>query len=174
MSELELRNEFCRLAIDPDGEWRVAPLGETHWKPVAVRQGELAPEGIAPIQQLRFYLVPSAFQSIQVRREGAPGLLVDRITGEWPAAVDDDLLDSYPSVHFLEERRTGAPWRLERWYTLAGSFLVYESEQYAERWRPREAGRDWERFIVNWRQVIELPGVLSELRPPKMLLENQE
>ena len=88
--------------------------------------------------------------------EGRAAPALERAAGQWPADVDDDQLEAYPHLHFLEERKTGIPWRLERWYTLAGPYLVFDSQQYFERSRPRQQGKDWERLIVQLRQVVDV------------------
>ena len=91
-----------------------------------------------------------------MRVEGVAAPVLNRVVGEWPAAVDDDQLETYPYLHFLEERKTGTPWRLERWYTLAGQYLIFDSEQYFERTELQHRGKNWERFIVQLRQVVNL------------------
>jgi hypothetical protein len=56
----------------------------------------------------------------------------------------------------LEERKTGMPWRCERWYTLIGPYLVFENEQYFELSRPLQHGKNWVRWIVQLQQVADL------------------
>jgi hypothetical protein len=128
---------------------------------------------IAPVTGLLYYALPCVLESLVVRLEGTAAPLISRTIGEWPPSLDDDELEAYPHLHFLEERRTGVPWRLERWYTLAGPYLVFDAQQYFERSCPRNHGRDWERLIAQLRQVVDLPhwsqnrtGVVANLLTP--------
>ena len=100
----------------------------------------------------------SVFERLVVRCERDVRPLVERRGGEWPDAVPEDELEveAYPCIHFLEERRTGAPWRYERWYTLVGRLLILDSDQYFERSEGGAPGRTWERFLVQLRQVFDL------------------
>jgi hypothetical protein len=109
-----------------------------------------------PVKGLLYYPMSCAFESLVVRVEGITSPALDRAVGQWPEKVDDDELESYPHLHFLEERKTGMPWRLERWYTLAGPYLVFDSQQYFERPRSVQRGKNWERLIVQLRQVVDL------------------
>jgi len=118
------------------------------------------------------YAMPSAHESLIVRLEGVAVPMLHRIRGKLPPEIDEDELETYPFLHYLEERKTGMPWRLERWYTLAGVYLVFDSEQYFERQRAVERGMNWERLIVHVRQVADLVawGADPESRADSLLL----
>jgi hypothetical protein len=136
--------------------------GEGHY---VLREGQVSLRGANLIEGLLYHDMPCCFESVVVREEGVPGPLLQRVAGTWPVEVDDDQLEMYPHLHYLEERKTGLPWRYERWYSLAGTFLVFESEQYFERTRPGERGKNWVRFIVQLRQVADLACVVGEAVP---------
>jgi hypothetical protein len=172
MSELELRNDLCRVSVSREGLVE-ATRPPQQSRSFSLQPGQITPANVATIGGLQYYSVPCPFQFIQVRLEGSPKPLAEHSAGSWPMEVDDDMLETYPALHFLEERKTAAPWRLERWYTLAGSHIVFESEQYFERSRPRQVGRDWERFIINWRQVINLNGVFDGVPCTAILLASK-
>jgi len=121
-----------------------------------LQEGEVLIETMAPVTGLYYYAVPCVFENLTVHREGNATALLDGSSGQWPSEVNDDELDTYPHLHFLEERKAGSPWRLERWYTLASRFLIFESEQYLERSCPKQHGKDWERLIVQLRQVTDV------------------
>jgi hypothetical protein len=123
---------------------------------VELLEGTLKLGDLAPASGLLYYALPCVHESVTVHVEGMATPVLDRAVGQWPEDVDDDHLEAYPHLHFLEERKTGIPWRLERWYTLAGPYLVFESHQYSERSRPRQRGKDWERLIVQLRQVVDV------------------
>jgi hypothetical protein len=122
----------------------------------ALREGQVQVRGSERIEGLYYHDMPCCFESLVVREESAPAPVVQRVVGSWPADIDDDQLEMYPQLHYLEQRKTGLPWRYERWYSLVGAFLVFESEQYFERSRPQERGKNWARFIVQLRQVANL------------------
>jgi hypothetical protein len=122
---------------------------------VELLEGTLKLGDLAPASGLLYYALPCVYESVAVHVEGMAAPVLERAVGQWPADVDDDHLEAYPHLHFLEERKTGIPWRLERWYTLAGPYLIFDSQQYFERSRPRQRGKDWERLIVQLRQVVD-------------------
>jgi len=158
MQELQVWNDqvLIRVSRDASLAFRLMPDGQFHGG-FALQGGHVEVVGSEPVSGLLYYAMPCLFESLVVRVEGFAAPLLNRAVGEWPAAVDEDELETYPYLHFLEERRTGMPWRLERWYTLAGPYLIFDSEQYFERSRPQQRGKDWERLIVQLRQVVELP-----------------
>jgi hypothetical protein len=148
---------LIRVSRDAGLAFRLMPGGEFHGD-FCLQEGSVDVAGTAPVNGLLYYPMSCLFESLVVRVEGVAAPLLNRAAGEWPAAVDDDELETYPYLHFLEERKTGMPWRLERWYTLAGPYLVFDSEQYFERSKPQKSGKDWERLIVQLRQVVDLPA----------------
>jgi hypothetical protein len=125
-------------------------------------EGRVQLQGDGLIEGLYYHDMPCCFESVVIRKEGVPEPLLQQAVGTWPASVDDDQLDLYPQLHCLEERRTGLPWRYERWYSLAGIFLVFESEQYFERSHPQTRGKNWARFIVQVRQVCDLGSAVGK------------
>lgn len=174
MQGLQVWNDRVVLNVSRGGRlaFRLMPDGESV-EGLELGEGCVGVEHIAPVSGLLYYALPCVLESLVVRLEGVTAPLVSRTTGEWPPSLDDDELEAYPHLHFLEERKTGMPWRLERWYTLAGPYLVFDAQQYFERSRPRERGRDWERLIVQLRQVVDLScwsqnraGVVANLLSP--------
>ena len=159
MQGLEIWNDQGMIRVSRDARlaFRLMPDGEFH-QHVELQEGSAKVAGIAAVNGLLHYAMPCLFESLVVRVEGIAAPVLDRAIGQWPMAVDDDELETYPHLHFLEERKTGMPWRFERWYTLAGPYLIFDSEQYFERPRPVARGKRWERLIVQWRQVVDLVG----------------
>jgi hypothetical protein len=159
MQGLQVWNDkvLIRVSRDAGLAFRLMPGGEFQGD-FDLQEGGVQVARPAPVSGLLYYAMPCVFESLVVRVEGVSAPLLNRAAGEWPAAVDDDELETYPYLHFLEERKTGMPWRFERWYTLAGSYLVFDSEQYFERSKPQNSGKDWERLIVQLRQVVDLPA----------------
>ena len=157
MQGLQLQNDQIALRVSRDGRLDVRSMknGQS-CVALDLQEGSIQATGTAPIEGLLYYAMPSVFESMAVRVEGAPSPLIQRTSGRWPAAIDGDELEFYSLLHLLEERKTGIPWRSERWYTLAGSHLVFESEQYFERACPRQHGKNWERLIVHLQQVVHL------------------
>lgn len=156
MRELQVWNDRLLLSVSPTGHMSIDAKGKgLPVSELSLQEGSVELSGSSPVTGLLFYGLPCAFESLTLYREGSNAALINQTLGEWPASVDDDELRTYPHLHFLEERRTGLPWRFERWYTLAESYLVFDSEQYFERQCPKLAGKDWERFIVQLRQVFD-------------------
>lgn len=157
MQGLQLQNDQIALRVSRDARLDVRLMKDGQsCVALDLQEGSIQVTGTAPVAGLLHYAMPSVFESLAVRLEGAPSALIQRTSGRWPAAIDGDELEFYPHLHFLEERKTGIPWRSERWYTLAGSHLVFESEQYFERACPRQHGKNWERLIVHLQQVVHL------------------
>jgi hypothetical protein len=157
MQGLEVWGERAVLRVLPDGHLAVAPKADgASQRGFCLQSGRLELGENPPLSGLWFYAMPCVHEGLSVQREGNAAALCSRAIGEWPASIDDDELQTYPHLHFLEERKTGMPWRYERWYTLADPYLVFDSEQYFERPCRRERGKDWERFVVQLRQVLDL------------------
>jgi hypothetical protein len=153
----QIGNDQAEIRVFRDGRL------EAHFRangrscgPLELLEGSVETDQAAPVIGLLYYAMPCAFEHLVVRAEGTPAPLLDRTVGKWPASIDDDELQTYPYLHFLEERKTGMPWRYERWYTLAGHYLVFDSEQYFERPCPKQRGKDWERLIVQLRQIVDV------------------
>ena len=159
MEGLRIWNDqvFVRVSRDARMAYRLMPDGAYQGE-LELQEGGVRVPGAVPVSGLLYYAMPCLFESLVVRVEGIAAPLLERAAGEWPVVVDDDQLETCPYLHFLEERKTGMPWRLERWYTLAGPYLIFDSEQYFERSRPQQRGKDWERLIVQLRQVADLPA----------------
>jgi hypothetical protein len=168
---LEIGNDRASIQVSPDAQLtiRLIPEGQFGAKHM-LSDGSIALRDRAPLSGLLYYALPCVFEGLIVRVEGVASPALQSTLGRWPPAVDDDDLDAYPHLHFVEERKTGAPWRFERWYTLAGSHLVFESDQYFERACPAERGQNWERFIVQLRQVVHLPALAGDSAKPEHLL----
>jgi hypothetical protein len=166
VQQLRLWNDRVEVLLSREGllssRLTLGEQGEAH---VPLCEGQVQVRGAGLIEGLFYHNMPCCFESVVVRQEGVPEPLLQRVTGTWPAAVDDDQLEMYPQLHCLEERKTGLPWRYERWYSLAGTFLIFESEQYFERSRPQPRGKNWVRFIVQVRQVTDLAGVVGGAGP---------
>jgi len=157
MQGLQIRNDQVLLRVFRDARLDAQPVGDEQPRAVLdIEAGSFKVEGAEPITGLLYYAVPCVFEKLVVRVEGASSPVIQCTAGEWPTAVDDDDLEFYSHLHFLEERKTGTPWKWERWYTLAGPYLVFESEQYFERSCPGRRGKDWERLIVQLRQIMDL------------------
>jgi len=165
MQALEVWGESVLLRVSQDGHLALVLKAEgTSQRVFCLQPGWLELVENPPLSGLWFYAIPCVHEGLTVQREGNAAPLYSRATGEWPASIDDDELQTYPHLHFLEERKTNMPWRYERWYTLADPYLVFDSEQYFERSCQRQRGKDWERFIVRLRQVVDLgasPGDLT-------------
>jgi len=159
MQGLQIWNDQAMLRVSRDARlaFRLMPDGTFH-QHVELQEGSTKVAGIAAVNGLLHYAMPCLFESLVVRVEGIAAPVLDRAIGQWPTAVDDDELETYPHLHLLEERKTGMPWRFERWYTLAGPYLIFDSEQYFERPRPVTRGTRWERLIVQLRQVVDFVG----------------
>jgi hypothetical protein len=157
MHALQVWNEQALLRVLCDGrlELERKPGGEGLGG-FDLQEGSVKVAGSAPVSGLLYYAVPCLHEKITVHVEGSATPAFEQAVGNWPAAVDEDELQTYPYLHFLEERKTGMPWRWERWYTLAGAYLIFDSEQYMERACPRQHGKDWERLIVQVRQVADV------------------
>jgi len=157
MQGLQVQNEQVAIHVSREGQLalRLAVGGEFS-APIELLEGTLKLGELAPASGLLYYALPCVYESVTVQLEGVTAPVLERAVGQWPAEVDDDQPEVYPHLHFLEERKTGIPWRLERWYTLAGPYLVFDSQQYFERPRPRQRGKDWERLIVHLRQVVDV------------------
>jgi hypothetical protein len=157
MQGLEIWNREFSIRVGHDGRLSFRPMPDGSFeRQFALSEGQVEVADVAPVAGLFRYDLPCVFESLVVRLEGNTAPILEKTKGHWPEAVDDDQLETYPHLHVLEERKTGIPWRFERWYTLAGPYLVFESEQYFERPRPVEHGKNWERLIVQLRQVADL------------------
>lgn len=167
MEELQIWNDqvLLRVARDARLAFRLVEEEEFHGD-FQFQAGTIEAEGTAPVEGLFYYAMPCVFESVVVQLEGIATPSVYQVAGEWPTEIDDDQLETYPHLHFLEERKTGMPWRLERWYTLAGPYLVFDSQQYFERPRPAQRGKNWERLLVQIRQVADLPAWASHMDKP--------
>jgi hypothetical protein len=156
MQGLQVSNEQVAIGVSREGRLalRLATRDEFSAE-VELLEGTLKLGDLAPASGLLYYALPCVHESVTVCVEGAVAPVLERTVGQWPEDVDDDHLEAYPHLHFLEERKTGIPWRLERWYTLAGPYLIFDCQQYFERSRPRQRGKDWERLIVQLRQVVD-------------------
>jgi hypothetical protein len=159
MRGLQVWNDQVAIRVSRDARlaFRLMPQDEFSGD-FELREGTIEAAEVAPVAGLLYYAVPCVYESLVVRVEGIAAPVLNRAVGEWPAAVDDDELETYPHLHFLDECKTGMPWRLERWYTLAGLYLIFDTQQYFERSCPRQRGKDWERLIVQLRQVVDLPA----------------
>jgi len=155
MQGLQVRNEQLAIQVSREGRLGLRLAGDEFSGQVELMEGTLKLGDLAPASGLLYYVLPCAHESVSVQVEGMAAPVLERAVGQLPEDIDDDRLEAYPHLHFLEERKTGIPWRLERWYTLAGPYLVFDSQQYFERPRPRQRGRDWERLIVHLRQVVD-------------------
>ena len=165
MQGLQVWNEQVAIRVTREGRLAVRLAARDEFSAeVDLSEGVLELGDLAPASGLLYYALPCVYESVTVLVEGMPTPVLERAAGQWPADVDDDHLEAYPHLHFLEERKTGIPWRLERWYTLAGPYLVFDSQQYFERSRPRQRGKDWERLIVQLRQVVDVAA--WSLSPP--------
>jgi hypothetical protein len=157
MQPLKLWNDRIEVLVSQEAQlafrFTQGEQGDGH---VMLREGKVQVRGAELIDGLLYYDIPCCFESLVVRQEGVSEPLLQRLAGNWPTDVDDDQLELYPQLHYLEQRKTGLPWRYERWYSLVGAFLVFESEQYFERSRPKERGKNWVRLIVQLRQIVNL------------------
>ncbi len=159
MQGLQVQNDQVVLRVFRDArfDFRLTAGGKSYGD-FGLEEGSVEMVEAGPVSGLLYHAMPCVLESLVVRVEGMAALLINSAVGEWPVTVDDDELETYPYLHFMEERKTGMPWRFERWYTLAGPYLIFDSEQYFERSRPRQRGKDWERLIVQLRQVVHLPA----------------
>jgi hypothetical protein len=157
MQDLQIGNDQVHIRVSRDGTlaFRLAE-DEQFGEGLPLREGTIGPGDVAPVAGVLHYAAACLHESVSIHMEGTASPILRRAAGEWPTEVDDEHLEAYPHLHFLEERKTGIPWRLERWYSLAGPYLIFDSHQYFERGRPRQRGRDWERIIVELRQVLDL------------------
>ncbi|KPL21449.1 MAG: hypothetical protein AMJ93_09580 [Anaerolineae bacterium SM23_84] len=157
MPGLEIGNDRILMRVERDARFSFCTMPYGAFEDgLDLQEGTVAVNGLGRISGLVYYAMPCRFESLEVRLEGVSTPIVSRAVGNWPVDVEDDELETYPYLHFLEERGTGMPWRWERWYTLAGRHLVFDSEQYFERARPELRGKNWERFMVRLRQAVDL------------------
>jgi hypothetical protein len=162
MQGLQVWNEQVAIHVSREGRLAVRPVERDEFSAQAeLLEGTLKLGELVPASGLLYYALPCVHESVTVHLEGMAAPVLERAVGQWPEGVDDDQLEVYPHLHFLEERKTGIPWRLERWYTLAGPYLVFDSQQYFERSRRRQHGKDWERLIVQLRQVVDVAAWIS-------------
>jgi hypothetical protein len=163
MQWLEVGNDRATICVSRDAylSFRLAPDGDFRAS-VPLQEGTVAVPGAEPVNPVLSHAMPCVFEQVVVRVEGLTAPVLEQAVGMWPQAVVDDELETYPHLHFLEERKTGTPWRLERWYTLAGPYLVVDSQQYFERPQPAQRGKNWERLIVHLRQVVDLTSWASQ------------
>lgn len=173
MNGLQVRNDQVLVEVGRDARltFRLMPEGAPS-EALELQAGHVAVAGMEPVDGVLHYAMPNALESLIVRIEGVAVPVLHRILGKLPPGIDEDELETYPFLHYLEERKTGMPWRLERWYTLAGAYLVFDSVQYFERPRAPERGTNWERLIVHLRQVVDLLawGANRELTAEGLLL----
>jgi hypothetical protein len=157
MKALILRNDRVAVRVGCDGQIAVHgfPQGKERAR-LLLEEGTIDLPGTLALAGVLRYPSGSVFESLVVRRERDGRPLVERCGGTWPDGVLEDELETYPCIHFLEERRTGAPWRYERWYTLVGNLLILDSDQYFERSEGAAPGKTWERFLVQLRQAFDL------------------
>jgi len=164
MQGLQVWNEHVAISISREGRLAVRLATRDEFSAeIELLEGVLKLGELAPASGLLYYALPCVQESVTVQVEGMAAPVLERAMGQLPEDVDVDHLEAYPHLHFLEERKTGIPWRLERWYTLAGPYLVFDSQQYFERSRQRQRGKDWERLIVQLRQVVD--GAAWALNP---------
>jgi len=162
MQGLQIWNEQIAIQVSREGRLAVRLVEHDRFSAqFELLEGTHGLEELAAASGLLYYALPCVHESITVHLEGRALPVLERALGRWPETVDDDQLEVYPHLHFLEERKTGIPWRLERWYTLAGPYLIFDSQQYFERSRPRQHGKDWERLIVQLRQVADLAARIA-------------
>lgn len=167
MEGLQIWNDQVLLRVARDARLAFRLIREeTFHGDFEFQEGIVEADGMAPVSGLLYYAMPCVFESVVVQLEGVATPAVFQTVGEWPMDIDDDQLETYPHLHFLEERKTGMPWRLERWYTLAGPYLVFDSQQYFERPRPVQHGKNWERLMVQLRQVVDLPRWTANMDKP--------
>ena len=157
MQPLKLWNNQIEVLVSQEAELAFRfTHGEHGEGRFELREGQVRVRGGELIEGLLYYDEPCSFEGLVVREEGLPEPLLQSVAGTWPTDINDDQLEMYPQLHYLEQRKTGLPWRYERWYSLVGAFLVFESEQYFEQPRPKERGKNWVRYIVQLRQVVNL------------------
>jgi len=157
MKALIVRNDRVVVRVGCDGQMAVQgyPQGQERAR-FALEEDTIGLPGSPALAGVLRYPSGSVFESLVVRRERDSRPLVERHSGRWPDGVVEDELETYPYLHFLEERKTGAPWRYERWYTLVGNLLILDSDQYFERSEGGAPGKTWERFLVQLRQAFDL------------------
>ena len=171
MSDMEIVNSEARIRVTPDSELSIhlRPEGQFSAQ-YPMCSGTVSLTGRSPLMGLCYYDLPCAYESTVIRVEGVALPVLQRSVGIWPDVVSEDDLDAYPHLHMVAERKTASPWRFERWYTLVGSHLLFEGEQYFERARPPERGKSWERFIVQLRQLINLTALVGYSGDPTHVL----
>ncbi len=166
MTQMLLQNERAEVHVTANGRLVCRCRESQQDLSAQSAQGSLVLEHREPLRGIFYYALPSVCEHVSANLEGVLAAVLQRDTGEWPADVIYDDLEMYPHLHFLEESRTATPWRLERWYTLAGPCLVVECEQYFERSRSAVSGKQWERWIVHLRQVCDLEAWASGTTEP--------
>ncbi|MCG2769273.1 MAG: hypothetical protein L6435_12960 [Anaerolineae bacterium] len=134
----------------PDGRWL------TRRKRLIEASADIL--GDVPYLGIYYYSLPTIYESLTVRKGGEPRPFFDAKAGELPELLDDADLDMYPCLHFLAHKRVAAPWRIERWYTLVGPYMIFECQQYFERPAGEEKSplRAWERIISELHQVVDV------------------
>jgi len=164
MASLEIWNDRVMVAVFDDTKVNFQLMrGENpdgHWLTRHNRLVEATAKiyGHVPYLGVSYYNLPTIYESLAVRKEGAPSPVFEAQAGELPALIEEADLDMYPCLHFLAHRRVAAPWRMERWYTLVGPYVVFECHQYFERRAARGERRkqSWERVISQLQQVVDV------------------
>ena len=159
IGELRVRNQEYALHVFPDARFALESVREGAGAcTIEIAERVARVTGMKPISGVYLYPVTCEYSSLEIRLEGQAAPVFERAEGQWPSMIEEDELHMYPHLHFVAERKTGTPWRFERWYTLVGSYLVFEAEQYFERTVQRQ-GKNWERLVVHIRQLMDLAKV---------------
>lgn len=164
MQCLSIRNNQISVIVSEDAELqcRLTTEGrpDSRWVSAKHRLLEIATDPVSPkpYDGLRYYDIPRIYESLVVRVEGQLRPIFEERAGELPVLIEEAELGMYPSLHYLAERRSGDPMRSERWYTLVGPYLVFESCTYFE--RPARGISDpmrrWERVVMELQQVTDV------------------
>ena len=164
MASTQIANESVMVAVFDDTKvnFQLAAKGipDGRWLTRRNRLVEVDPALLSNLQHAGIYCyhLPTVFESLTVRREGERVPAFQGEAGTLPSVVADADLDMYPCLHYLAEKKVAAPWRMERWYTLVGRYLVFECQQYFERPGGGHDSplRSWERIISDLQQVVDV------------------
>jgi hypothetical protein len=164
MARMQIANESVMVAVFDDTKvnFQLAAEGipDGRWLTRRNRLVEVD-SGLVrnvPYPGIYCYHLPTAFESLTVRKGGERAPAFQGEAGTLPDLLVDADLAMYPCLHFLAEKKVAAPWRMERWYTLVGPYLVFECQQYFELPGGRDDSplRSWERIISELQQVVDV------------------
>jgi len=164
MASLQIANDSAMVAVFDDAKVNFqlvaggVPTGRWLTRRNRLLESNPALADRIPYAGIRHYALPTIYESLTVRKGGQRSPVFAGEAGTLPDLVLNADLAMYPCLHFLTEKKVAAPWRMERWYTLVGPYVVFECHQYFERPAGGQSDplRAWERIISELMQVVDV------------------